>query len=350
MLSVLLTLVSVVPTHRLSLHRPVCAADAKVPRSVGVCDRKAQFACAAGVLVPPWAERQGTVNQLLPNLSCNTSDLLNSVQPLESHADVQRLPRLELTIAYLYYCSQQALSVHATGWSAWPEYERTRLFFLIIDDGSPNNMNATTALPPDVRSQLRIAIVRIEQDLLWNVGGARNLIFATAPTELVLLMDLDLVVPLPLAMQLLQLVRLMDRLEKEHGPKILYEFPRYSLQRNMSNWVHPAVMLLRKETYWLAGGCDEDFVGAYGNTDPHFKWRAARTGTTAPLLRSIRTIPMRLQPMQQNKTSDQYGCPISSRNTTRNAHLFIAKRKGRIAWSSEYLRFTWHVAHVANIN
>ena len=29
-------------------------------------------------------------------------------------------------------------------------------------------------------------------------------------------------------------------------------------------------MLIRKEAYWLSGGCDEDFVGSYGYTDPHF--------------------------------------------------------------------------------
>ena len=36
-------------------------------------------------------------------------------------------------------------------------------------------------------------------------------------------------------------------------------------------------MMLRKASYWLAGGCDEGFVGEYGVTDLHFRHRASRT-------------------------------------------------------------------------
>lgn len=308
-------------------------------------------ACAAGILAHTWAEEQGASKQLLPNPSCTTSHLLSSaepLEPLEPHADMQRLPRLELTIGYIYYCSQHTLSAHAAAWSAWPKHERALLFFLIIDDGSPHR-RATAALPPDVHSRLRLAIVRIEQDLPWNIGGARNLIFATAPTEHVLMMDMDVEVPLPLATQLLQLVRLMGSLEKEHGPQILYRFPRLVRTRNgTARNGHPAVMLLRKESYWLAGGCDEDFVGAYGNTDPHFRWRAAKTGKPGTrLLRSIGTIPMRLEPMQQIESG--YECPMPPKNSSRNLQLFISKKAGQVAWSAEYLRFTWHVAS-ANTN
>ena len=307
-------------------------------------------ACAAGILAHTWAEEQGASKQLLPNPSCTTSHLLSSaepLEPLEPHADIQRLPRLELTIGYIYYCSQHTLSAHAAAWSAWPKHERALLFFLIIDDGSPHRR--TAALPPDVHLRLRLAIVRIEQDLPWNIGGARNLIFATAPTEHVLVMDMDVEVPLPLATQLLQLVRLMGSLEKEHGPQILYQFPRLVRTRNgTARNGHPAVMLLRKESYWLAGGCDEDFVGAYGNTDPHFRWRAAKTGKPATrLLRSISTIPMRLEPMQQIESG--YECPMPPKNRSRNLQLFISKKAGQVAWSAEYLRFTWHVAS-ANTN
>ena len=41
-----------------------------------------------------------------------------------------------------------------------------------------------------------------------------------------------------------------------------------------NNKLHPAVCLIRKEDYWKIGGCDEDFVGNYGQTDPHFWYRA----------------------------------------------------------------------------
>ena len=170
--------------------------------------------CAAGILAHTWAEEHGASKQLLPNPSCNTSHLLKSAELLKPHADVQHLSRLELTIGYGYYCTQNTLSAHAAAWSAWPKHERALLFFLIIDDGSPRR-GATAALPPDVHSRLRLAIVRIEQDIPWNIGGTRNLIFAMAPTEHVLVMDMDLEVPLPLATQLLQLVSRNEALMQE---------------------------------------------------------------------------------------------------------------------------------------
>ena len=37
---------------------------------------------------------------------------------------------------------------------------------------------------------------------------------------------------------------------------------------------HPAVCLLKKEDYWRVGGCEEDLVGHYGQTDPIFWYRA----------------------------------------------------------------------------
>ena len=55
--------------------------------------------------------------------------------------------------------------------------------------------------------------MRIEQDLAWNIGGARNLLVAMAPTEHVLLMDMDTRVPEALAAQLHTLVPKMTALE-----------------------------------------------------------------------------------------------------------------------------------------
>ena len=112
--------------------------------------------------------------------------------------------------------------------------------------------------------------------------------------------------------------------------------------------VHPSVMLLRTETYWLAGGVDEDFVGAYGYDDTDFLWRANQTGSIC--LPDVNTIRMRLQPIKpMHQVNLHYECPLPPK-TSRNEQLIIAKTTGRVARSNEYLRFTWHVASASTFN
>ena len=240
---------------------------------------------------------------------------------------------MKLTIGYIYYCNREALSRHTAAWSAFPKHLREKIFFLIVDDGSPR----AAALPSDV--PLRIAIIRIEQDIPWNIGGARNLIMATAPSEHVVLMDMDTEIPLRLATQMLHLVQ---EEEKKTQPRIFYQFSR--VKNNQRIRSHPAVILLRKSTYWFVGGCDEDFVGAYGVTDVHFRWRASTTTANFKLLRSVSS----LEPL--HSVLSAYDCKTIPKNKSRNVQLFDAKKTGRVAWSAEYLRFTWHVARASTFD
>ena len=71
-------------------------------------------------------------------------------------------------------------------------------------------------------------------------------------------MDMDMRVPEALAAQLHTLVPNMTALE--HASKKGHVFLRFPRDVR-SKPAHPAVMMLRKASYWLAGGCDEDFVG-----------------------------------------------------------------------------------------
>ena len=49
---------------------------------------------------------------------------------------------------------------------------------------------------------------------------------------------------------------------------------KYNPFYEKNNKIHPAVCLLRVEDYWNVGGCEEDLVGNYGQTDPIFWYRA----------------------------------------------------------------------------
>ena len=114
---------------------------------------------------------------------------------------------------------------------------------------------------------------------------------------------------------------------------------------------HPAVMLVRKVDYWLAGGCDEDFVGHYGQTDPHFRYRVDKH----PALNLVETHKLmkkdHVPPLLE--LEDNIGCPEGittcltsfkgekpSRDTKPNYDL-LQKKIAAGNWSNEFLRFTW---------
>ena len=301
--------------------------------------------CAAGLLSREWHESTGASHTLQPNPRCANSRLLYNDHSLRRSSKGKQGP--VLTLGYIYYCGGSGLAQHTSAWSAWPVRERQRLFFLIVDDGSPPGNEAASAVSADVLMRLHFAIVRIEQDIAWNIDGARNLLVAMAPTEHVLLMDMDVRVPEALAAQLHRtLVPKMIALEhaSEKGHVFLH-FPRvvHSKRNPPSRSAHPvtlhplrarpAVMMLRKASYWLAGGCDEDFVGEYGVTDPHFRYRASRTkGLHMHSMINV-TVPM-------EQASRSYSCKTPPRNATRNKLLYQAKKAKRVRWA-----FALQVAH-----
>ena len=244
-----------------------------------------------------------------------------------------------MTLGFLYYCNAALFRDQLASWSAWPTQLRRQSFFLVVDDGSPTGAEAAVQLSPTLLHRLRISICRVQQNLAWNIGGARNLIFAFAPTEYVLMLDMDVVVPVAFAAKLPLLIDAIRNIEqRDRKYKVLTYFPRKGARP------HPAVMLLRRATYWSAGGCDEDFVGSYGVTDVHFRWRASRTGNITLHSQYDQPLAKDLPELAQTRIRLDSACPPLVRNATRNKLLLLAKQSGRVRWSSEYLRFTWDFA------
>ena len=254
-----------------------------------------------------------------------------------------------VTLGYLYYCDEAALRSHLSKWSEWPAPVLQLAFFLVVDDGSPSAHEALQALTASARARLPLAILRIHQDLAWNIGGARNLLFTMAPTEFVLMLDMDVVVPVSMATQLHTLVQSALQLEVELNRLVIFTHFGRAVDKAAKPY-HPAVMLLRRSTYWKAGGCDEDFVGAHGGTDPHFKWRAMRTRNVSviPISSDRRFKWLSLLGMRTGK-GHRLICNTSPDNISpdRNKALYRAKINGSVAWSNEYLRFTWEWAYGA---
>jgi len=131
------------------------------------------------------------------------------------------------------------------------------LQFVIVDDCSSVKYEI-----PDFN--LNIRWLRITDDIKWNNPGARNLGVTYAPSDKVLLTDVDLEFPE-------QTLRAIIR-RKECGRKFLRILRR--TPDGQPDRSHPNVFVLSRARFLRLYGYDEEFCGNYGFDDVIFvKWQ-----------------------------------------------------------------------------
>lgn len=226
-----------------------------------------------------------------------------------------------VTFCLSYYNQPlEAVKRHMDWWSAYPAHLREKLRFQIIDDCSKKPINRLIDFAQ--YQSLDCDLYRVTQDLVCNIGGVRNLAAQKCKTDWMLILDMDTCVSVALAHEIVALAASMP-------PKTVANFIRTTLDsRHPKNEKkHPAVCLIRVCDYWSVGGCDEDFVGAYGQTDPHFWYRAEKLSIERMVAKS------RLHYFDDGEAT-------INRDRTRNEAMFAAKKKtGK--WSTDYVRFPW---------
>mmetsp|Transcript_21025 Transcript_21025/g.51732 ORF Transcript_21025/g.51732 Transcript_21025/m.51732 type:complete len:367 (+) Transcript_21025:1-1101(+) len=315
--------------------------------------------CGAGVLSPGWRPGRPAASHLSPNPECpNRFYMLTQFATNGTGAyrpDYRRpsplgcaslgctrpLRNYTLTVGYIYYADAHALPAHIQAWSSFQVQHSQKLLFTIVDDASPKHVRAGDYLRNTwVPTALCMRIFRITKDIAWNIGGARNLLMATAATSAVIIMDMDVQLSARSVPGLLSLAtRLTDRRTSLQGVVIkdfMREISTKAInQTNTSKRVtpHPAIMMMPPRVYWMIGGCDESFVGHYGMTDPHVRWRATHSG---PLI-SVESAGIQIPPFQEMHVR---GSRLP-RNATVNKARMRALLDGRSLWMSSYLHFSW---------
>lgn len=191
---------------------------------------------------------------------------------------------MQYTLIVPFYLNPEMLKEQIVRWNAYPE----KFNFILVDDGSP-----VPALPivkefATQETLSRISVYRIDKDIPWNRGGARNLGTKQAKTEWVIHVDIDHVLPVSCA---------NDMAKWQPDPKRWYRFPRFRRGKADDTRkkdaipddveygaIHPHVdsYLCRVDQYWRAGGYNEDFSGCLGGGSPFLKYMEASNG--APVL------------------------------------------------------------------
>ncbi len=172
------------------------------------------------------------------------------------------IPRI--TIITHVYNAQAGIDLQSSFWRAYPPHIRDQLEFIVIDDYSD------TPLVVD-REGLNLRLLRVDDDIDWNMAGCRNLAAVHAASPWLLYFDCDNIASQE---HLAALLASLDRLD----PRKLYVFGRSEEGRIVEPHINS--FLLSRSGFFAIGGYDEDFAGHYGYEDVLFRnlWRRNMDG------------------------------------------------------------------------
>lgn len=187
-----------------------------------------------------------------------------------------------VTLVLPFYRQPNMLAKQLATWLQYDPDVLKAFKFIIVDDCSPEPAESlfvgVNALMADV------SLYRIDKDVPWNRGMARNLGTKMATTPWVLHVDTDHVLPALTAEWLVQPGKLLQ--EAGRQMKAWFRFQRLRIgaadetrkkdkadPRSELAAIHPHIdsYICTPHDYWKAGGYNEDFSGVLGGGSPFLK-------------------------------------------------------------------------------
>jgi len=224
-----------------------------------------------------------------------------------------------LSFITTYYNQYDMLKKQIELWQSYNDDIKTRVKFILVDDGSMKRACRIEHLTEDDGTD--ITVYRIKEDIYCNIPGAVNLGAKVCGTDWMFKHDMDHLLP---EESVKKMIELTDRTGE------CFKFYRHNgTEISNPNKIAPGQFMIRVDDFWKVGGWDEDFCGNYGQNDPAFFWRAK--GVVDVM--ECHDIEMIIDSAGETPTIDR-----SKRET--NLRLFEEKKKTD-KWSHEFLRFDW---------
>ena len=166
-----------------------------------------------------------------------------------------KIDRSHIRLSYVthFYLNQQSADSVMDLLRRYERYDADlldRICFVLVDDGSP----LAYEIP---RLNLNFIWLKITDNIPWNQAGARNLGVVYAPSDKVLITDLDHEFPE-------RTLRYMAR--KGECGRHFYRVFRWGVKTRP----HPNVFLISRARFLRFYGYDEEFAGHYGAEDYRF--------------------------------------------------------------------------------
>lgn len=242
------------------------------------------------------------------------------------------------TLIVPYYRNPLMLREQIRAWESYPH----ALQIVLVDDGSPEDAVSVVLEAASLELRERLRLYRIQIDIPWNRGGARNLGAHLANTDWLVHIDIDHVLPATSAWKLAQF---------SADAKHWYRFERY--RNGMADdtrkkdkipaqavygKIHPHQdsYLCTHRAYWLAGGYDEDYSGCLGGGSPFLRQLELAAG---PALMAPADIPLLVY--TRSTVPDSSDHTLSRDRTEYSRRRKAKERAGKTPRAERPLRFTW---------
>jgi hypothetical protein len=230
-----------------------------------------------------------------------------------------------LTLVLPYYDNPGMFARQQAAWAAFPADLRARLHVVVVDDASPRWPALPHVVTPSTLASF--ALYRTGKDVRWNWIFCRNLGVHVAPTDWVLLTDIDHLLPVE------TLRRLLDG---EVCVSDAYRLSRVDAPHLTPYKPHPNTWFLHRRLFDEVGGYDERFSGYYG-TDGDFRRRMDQVARKVVLLPDV----MMRVPREVVADASTTTYTRKEKWDKRNVHRIVAERADIADWRPLRLSFPY---------
>ena len=169
---------------------------------------------------------------------------------------INHVDKSHIRLSYIthFYCNQQTIDSVTSLLSEYEQYDPALLDvveFIIVDDGSP----IAYSLP---ECDLNLTWIKINQDIPWNQGGARNLGVVYAKSDRMVMADLDHQFPA---------TTLRYMAYRQHPGRNFYKIYRTCHETGKIMRAPCNLFYFSRARFLRLSGYDEDFAGRYGFED-----------------------------------------------------------------------------------
>jgi hypothetical protein len=253
-----------------------------------------------------------------------------------------------ITMIVPYYRQPAMLRKQLETWAEYSLAVRDAMRFIVVDDCSPEP--AKVAFDEPGAPLANISLYRIDKDVPWNRGMARNLGTKMATTPWVLHVDTDHILPPDSAAALVKQMRVVLDIVKTPHVEDWFRFERFRVgaadetrKKDRADpkakfvKIHPHIdsYLCTPEAYWKAGGYNEDFSGVLGGGTPFLK-EMERTNGEPGLI----SFPLHVHTRDSVPDSSEHTLPRDPEAFKRRKREIMAKR-GTLR-GHDPIRLPWH--------
>ena len=201
-----------------------------------------------------------------------------------------------------------------------------RIHFVLVDDCSPSKI----VIPDDI--DLHITLLRIDTDIEWNQGGARNLGIVYAKSDKLIATDFDHCFPQATLEYILKLPDLNKNIYK----------PARIGEDGIPLKPHPNTFIMSRARCLKFHGIDEEFSGAYGYEDGFFRRWQRYNGTRFKYLNKHH--PIHVRAAEKENPYHSLARDLShNRKIRERKNSEISTYGPNAGHSRTFLNFEWHV-------